>query len=217
MVLTSSTAAIFPGNELAEGQAFTEEMWSDLSKDIGAYERSKTLAERAAWEFMEKNLNGSSMELATVNPSLVLGPGMGDAANTSNEALAKLLRREVPGVPRLQVPTVDVRDVASGHLRAMTTPEAAGKRFILSAADTWFTDFASILKQGGYSVPTWVLPNWLVRVVGLFDGSVRLVAPNLGKQMRNSNEKARSILGWIPRSIEETILDTAADITARSH
>ena len=215
VVVTSSVAAIFAGHHQRQGRTFTEDDWSDLSANIGAYETSKTLAEQAAWDFVTQLPQDATMELVTINPVFVLGPSLGAVDSTSSEVVAKLLRRDVPGVPRLHTPVVDVRDVARGHLLAMTTPSAAGKRYILSGEEPWFGDIAAMLKEEGYRVPTWVLPNWLVRIVALVDGTVKLVVPELGKSTHYSSDRARQELGWASRPLRETVVDSAVDVSAR--
>jgi dihydroflavonol-4-reductase len=215
VVVTSSVAAILYGHD-DYSRTFTEEDWSNLDGKVPPYETSKTKAERAAWEFMEGLPEGSTMELVTVNPSFVLGPSLLGVDNTSNEVVGKLLRKEVPGVPRLRCGIVDVRDVAAAQVLAMTTPEAAGKRFILNGDEAWYAEVAKMLKEADYDVPTRELPNWLLRLVGLFDPAVRLILPIVGKPLRLSSDRARDVLGWSTRPMKETVLDAAADARARA-
>jgi dihydroflavonol-4-reductase len=216
VVMTSSVAAVSSGHAQYDGRPFTEEDWSNLDGAVPPYETSKTKAERAAWEFMQELGDESSMDLVAVNPSFVLGPSLLGADNTSNEVVAKLIRREVPGCPSLMVPAVDVRDVARAQVLAMTTPDAAGKRFILSGEELWYLDIARMLKEAGYEVTTRKIPSWFVRIVALFDPTVRLAVPMLGKPVRYSTKRARSVLGWSTRPFKETLLDTAADVRARA-
>jgi nucleoside-diphosphate-sugar epimerase len=213
VVQTSSIAAIFSGAPRTPGRVFTEEDWSDLSQSMLPYSRSKTLAERAAWAFVERLPREGRLELTTINPSIVLGPSLGGAANTSNELVRKLVHRELPGVPRLMFGLVDVRDVAAAHLLAMTSAHAPGERFIVSAGDYWYADVVRVLADAGVRVPARVLPDWLVRLVGAVNPTVRHVVPDLGVQRRLSSEKARRVLGWQARSVEETIVETARAMT----
>src|SRR6185369_5636491 len=171
------------------------------------YEKSKTLAEQAAWEFARGE--GRGLELVTINPTFVLGPSLTKAENASNEIVGKLVRRQVPGVPRLQFALVDVRDVATAHVLAMTAPKAAGERFIVTSETAWFKEIAETLKAAGFRVPTFEVPNFVTRIIALFDPTLRLVAPRLGRRTLISNEKAKRELGWSGRGMKEMVLDTA--------
>lgn len=210
VVQTSSVAAIVHGHD--RGKLFDESDWSNLEKPVAAYPKSKTLAEKAAWEFV--NQPEVNLELATINPSYVLGPIL-DASNTSAsaEVVLTILRRQYPGMPRLNFAVVDVRDVAAAHLAAMTTPEAAGKRFICSSGNLWMRDMALVLKAEfgpqGHKITTRALPDWLLRVVALFDAKVALVVDNLGEVQQLSNQQIKAVLHWQPRSPEEAVIAMA--------
>ena len=175
VVMTSSLAAICRGNE-AETKVFTEADWSNLDVKIGAYARSKTVAELSAWEFVNELPAGKMLELATINPSYVIGPLLDEVKPASVEIVGKLLRREVPGCVHLGFSLVDVRDVASAHLSAMTEPQAAGKRFICDAEFYWSQEIAHVLEehfgQRGYRTPTRMLPNFAMYFVAIFDKKV---------------------------------------------
>jgi nucleoside-diphosphate-sugar epimerase len=214
VVFTSSVAAVLSGRRRG-AHVFTEDDWSDLEADMPAYSRGKTLAERDAWAFVQALAADRRMELATVNPVYVLGPSLGAGRNASNELVRKLVDREVPGVPRLMLPLVDVRDVAALHLLAMTRTEAAGQRFLACEGDYWYGEVARMLTASGARVPTRVVPDWLVRVLGWFDPTVRMVVGELGVECHVSADKARRVLGWTTRPVEETLRDTAADMLAR--
>ena len=210
VVMTSSMAAVGSGRVHDGKHVFDEHDWSDLSRPMGAYEKSKTLAEQAAWEFVRNE--GQGLELVSINPTYVLGPSLTKAHNASNEIVGKLVRREVPGLPRLQFPLVDVRDVAKAHVLAMTAPRAAGERFILTSETAWYKDIAETLKADGFRVPTFVIPDLVTRFVALFDPTLRLIAPRLGRRTLISNEKAKRELGWSGRGMKEMVLDTARNI-----
>jgi dihydroflavonol-4-reductase len=214
-VMTSSMAAISSGREHTATHVFDETDWSDLTRPMGAYEKSKTLAERAAWEFV-KDGSGRGPELATINPVYVLGPSLTTTDNTSNEIVGKLIRREVPGCAKLEFPLVDVRDVAVAHVLAMTEPKAAGERFLLTSDSAWMKQIADVLRAGGYPAPKRELPNFLVRLVALFDPTVRLVVDDLGKPTRATSAKAKALLGWSGRPMREMVLDTARAMTSQS-
>jgi nucleoside-diphosphate-sugar epimerase len=215
VVLTSSFAAIEYG---AEGRtaAFTEEDWTSLEEpSVQPYQKSKTIEERAAWDFIARE--GDSLELAVVNPVGVLGPVLGPDYSTSIQLIKRLLDGDMPGCPDLRFGSVDVRDVADLHIKAMTNPAARGERFLATAGDFLSVrQMAQILKDGGADagdrVPTRPLPNWLLRMIALFDPEVKGVVPELGKRKNGSNEKARRLLGWAPRSAREAILATSRSL-----
>jgi dihydroflavonol-4-reductase len=215
VVLTSSFAAIGYGYKNRQAP-FTEADWTDPNnKDVAAYPKSKTLAERAAWDFMAKE--GGNLELSVVNPVGVFGPVLGPDYSASILLIQTLLDGIMPGVPKLYFGVVDVRDVADLHLRAMTNPAAKGERFLAVSGDFMsMLDIAKVLKTrmgaSAKRVPTRQLPNWLLRLVALRDARVKLILPELGKVKNATNQKARRILGWSPRSNDEAIIATAESL-----
>jgi nucleoside-diphosphate-sugar epimerase len=213
VVMTSSFAAIGYGHA-PRTAAFTEADWTKLA-GISAYAKSKTLAERAAWDFVAGE--GSGLELSVINPVGILGPLLAPESSTSIQLVSRLLDGSVPGCPRLYFGIVDVRDVADLHLRAMTDPAAKGERFLAVAGEPMsMLDIAKLLKArmgaAAAKVPVRELPDWLVRLVAVFDPSVRLVLPELGSVKHSSGEKARRLLGWTPRSNEEAVMATAESL-----
>jgi dihydroflavonol-4-reductase len=215
VVMTSSIAAIIAGRERDAGHPFDETIWSDLTQPIGAYEKSKTLAEQAAWE-IAREPQARPFELTTINPSYVLGPSLTGADNVSNEIVGKMVRREVPGIPRFHFGVVDVRDVATAHVLAMTTEKAAGERFIVSSDEAWMKEMADVMAAAGFKVPTRVVPNFAVRILAIFDPTIRLVIGNLGKKVPLTSDKAKNLLGWTGRSMREMVVDTATSMMARA-
>jgi len=213
VVMTSSVAAVLYGRERDGSKVYDESSWSIPEKTAGAYEKSKTLAERAAWKFMESLPEDSALELVALNPGLVLGPILDEDYGTSGEAVRKLMRRDLPGCPAIGYAPVDVRDVADAHLRAMDVPEAAGQRFILAIEHAWFGEIADILdehlRERGYRIPTRRLPGFVLRLAALFDKTTRLVVPEIGLRMDVSNERAKRVLGWQPRSLRTMVTDMA--------
>jgi nucleoside-diphosphate-sugar epimerase len=214
VVLTSSYAAIGYGRDPQE-RPFDERDWSNPDAGIGAYAKSKTLAERAAWDFIERE--GGGLELAVVNPVGVFGPVLAKDYSTSILIVQKMLEGALPGVPKIWLGVVDVRDIADLHLRAMTQPAAAGERFLAVAGDFLaISEIGAILKKNlgelAKKVPTRELPDWLLRLVALFDSSVRMAIPELGKKKNGTSAKAIRLLGWKPRSAEESILATAQSL-----
>ncbi|MCP5053832.1 MAG: aldehyde reductase, partial [bacterium] len=193
-----------------DSKVFNENDWSKIDKKTRAYPKSKTMAERAAWDFVNNQQGEKKMELAVINPSVVLGPVLDEDYGTSGEVVRKLMRREIPGCPNIGFSVVDVRDVASAHLAAMTTPEAAGQRFCCTREFTWIREIAQILDKHfaprGYKIPTRRFPDFLVRIAALFNSTVRMAAGNLGKRTDFSNERIREVLDWKPRPLEEMVV-----------
>jgi len=215
VVLTSSFAAIGYGVGPLD-RPFTEDDWTNpAGPGVSAYVKSKTLAERAAWDFIARE--GGSLELAVVNPVGIFGPTLGPDLSTSVEILKRMLDGELPGVPKLSFGVVDVRDVADLHLRAMTNPAAAGQRFLAVAGD-----FVSMLQMAQWlradlgataaKVPSRTLPDWLLRLAAKFRPELRQAVPELGKSRQASHAKATRVLGWQPRSNEEAILASARSV-----
>jgi dihydroflavonol-4-reductase len=219
VVMTSSISAIMFGRGVRE-KPFTEADWTDETNraDTSPYDRAKTIAERAAWAWHKAE--GGGLELVTVNPGLVLGPVLGSDFSASLEAVRKLLDGSVPALPHFGFNVLDVRDVAALQLLAMTTPSAAGQRFIGSCDFYWMADIAKILKQGlgdkARKVPSIPVPDFLIRVVAIFDPVARGRLYELGKPRKVSSEKARRTLGWTTRPARETVLDTARSLQAQS-
>lgn len=212
VVLTSSFAAIGYGQKV-QTAPFDESNWTDVAgDDVQPYAKSKTLAERAAWDFIERE--GGALELAVINPVGVLGPVLGADYSTSILLVQRLMDGAMPGYPQLSLGVVDVRDVVDLHLRAMTHPAANGERFLAVAGDFMsIRDIARVLRQhlgeAAKRVPTRQLPNWLVRLAALLDPAVKQVIPELGNPKNATSEKARRVLGWTPRTNEEAIIATA--------
>ncbi len=215
VVLTSSFAAIGYGHK-DTSRPFTEETWTDLDGEhVSAYAKSKTLAERAAWDFIASE--GGSLELSVVNPVAVLGPVLGPDLSTSIALVQRLMDRGMPALPRLSFGLVDVRDVASLHLLAMSDPAARGERFLAVAGEPMsIEDVALVLRarmgEVASRVPTRVLPDWIVRAASLTDQSLKQLVPELGKVKKPVGEKARRVLGWDPRSNEDSIVATAESL-----
>ena len=214
LVMTSSVAAIAYGHGRGK-QHFTETDWTNVdSPDAYAYVKSKTIAERAARDWMAAN--GAGMEFVTVNPSLVLGPLLTGDFSTSLEAIKKLLEGSLPGLPNFGFSVVDVREVADLHVQCLTAPDMAGERFIAAGPFMMMKDVAAILKDGlgadARKVPTRRLPDFLVKLSAMFDPVVRQVVGELGNVRDTSAAHALDRLGWKTRDAGETILDTARDM-----
>lgn len=209
VVLTSASGAVIAGHK-SHAKPFTEEDWTDLTGNVDAYQRSKTLAERAAWEFAKKE----NLELSAVNPVAVMGPVLGKDFSHSNQIIRSMLTGKMPFLLKMGFDYVDVRDVADLHLLAMTRAEAAGERFLATAGENLtYKEEAEILRKhlgsAAKEVSTRVIPNFLVRFLALFVKSYRMPATFLGKNTACSNAKAKNLLGWQPRPAEEAIVATA--------
>ena len=214
VVMTSSFAAIGYGHA-PQTAPFDETTWTDLNgRHVPPYHKSKTLAERAAWDFMAKE--GGTLELSVVNPVGVLGPVLGPDYSPSILLVQRLMDGALPGCPRLYFGLVDVRDVADLHLRAMTDPAAKGERFLAVSECLWMIDIAKVLKArmgaAAKRVPVRELPNFMVRLAAMRDPAVKVIAPELGMVKNASNEKARRVLGWTPRTNEDSIVATAESL-----
>lgn len=213
VVVTSSVAAV-GGSTSHSSVPLTEESWTDADNPkLTPYTRSKTIAERAAWDFAREQ--GATEKLAVVNPGAILGPVLSDDRSFSLELIERLLKG-MPGTPRLGYSIVDVRDVADMQIKAMTAPEAGGERFIAVNEFWWMSEVAAVLRDrlgaDAPKVPRRSVPDLLVRGMAIFDPSVRSIVPQLGRRVEMSSEKARTLLGWSPRPVEETVVDCAQSL-----
>jgi nucleoside-diphosphate-sugar epimerase len=214
VVLTSSSAAVRNSGVALPPRPLTEEDWTDpANPHLTPYARSKTIAERAAWDAVGEA--GQTARLAVVNPGAILGPVLSDDLSYSLQVIERMLKG-MPGLPRLGFSFVDVRDVADLHIRAMTAPEAAGERFLAAGRFLWLSEVAEVLRDrlgaAAAKVPTRTVPNVLVRGMALFDPGLRSVVGDLGQRVDYADQKPRSRLGWSPRPVEETIVDCARSL-----
>lgn len=209
VVLTSSVAAINSGHARGDHRLRTEADWSDVD-GCSPYPKSKTLAEQAAWRFVADH---PELELVAINAGLVLGPLQHAGAGTSVSIVTRLLNREMPAVPRLGFAPVDVRDLATAHRLAMDSPLAAGNRYICAGDNVWLTELAALLAEEfnprGFRVPTGTLPYWLMWTLARFDYSLRIGLEFANRPENVSAAKARTELGWRPRTLRESLVDTA--------
>ncbi len=215
IVVTSSIAAV-GGSTNHASAPLTEADWTDSDHPkLTPYTRSKTIAERAAWDLVEER--GEAEKLTVVNPGAILGPVLSDDRSYSLELIERLLKG-MPGAPRIGFSIVDVRDVADLHIRAMTAPEAGGERFIAVARFQWLSEVAAVLRDrlgpDAAKVPKRNVPDLVVRAMGIFDSGVRSVAGQLGRRVEMSSEKAKARLGWSPRPVEETVVDCGRSLVS---
>ncbi|MBI5965380.1 MAG: aldehyde reductase [Chloroflexi bacterium] len=216
VVIVSSMAAIASGHN-GENRTFNEDDWSLVENNIGAYAKSKTLAEHEAWNFINGKENINKMEMVAINPPLILGPVLNKDFPTSAEMIRTFMLGQVPGYARLKMGVVDVRDVASALILAMTTPEATGNRFTIPADTIWYKEIVTTLhkkyaERGYKKIPRIEFPGFLVRILALFDKKIAIVVRDLNWDYILSNEKAKRILKWNPRSAEESILSMAESL-----
>jgi nucleoside-diphosphate-sugar epimerase len=214
VAMTSSIAAIHPARPSSEAEPYTEDDWTDgQDSSRTPYVRSKTLAEQAAWQHVREA--GAENRLATINPGAIIGPTLSDDHSYSLQVVQRMLGG-MPAVPRLGFTFVDVRDVADLHIRALTSPESGGGRFIATDRFLWMPEVAAILRErlgeAAKRVPTRVAPNLLIRAMALFDGSIRSVVGDLGQRSWFSSQKARSQLGWTTRPVEDSVEDCARSL-----
>ena len=217
VVLTSSTVAAKrphkPGEALST--AADENTWTDAEEPgLKEYDRSKTLAERAAWEFAEQS--AGKLELTTILPGMILGPVMTKSVSGSVELIHRMLTGRVPALPRIGFSIVDVRDLADLHVQAMLAPQAAGQRILGVGDFLWMADIAKLLRenlgQKASKVPTRLLPDVVLRFVALFHYEARFMAPMLGKRTQFDVSKAANLFGWRPRPASDVVLECAGDL-----
>jgi len=215
VVLTSSTVAMITGKPSGR---YGPDAWSDTSANIGAYAKSKTLAERAAWDAVEARdaVEGGATELTVVNPGAVFGPSLGAQVDGQSVALmTDMIGGKMPMIPDVAMGMVDVRDVARLHVAAMTAPGAPGQRFIAATAEpVSMTYFAQVLRDAGYSkVPSRKAPNVAIRLMSLFDRQAKGMLPSLGKKAAFDNHTTFDILDWQPTPMETSFKEMAASIS----
>lgn len=197
-VQTSSMVAVMYGHPRDRTAPFTEADWTRVeSPDVTAYGKSKTLAERAAREFMRSERPG--MHYSSINPGLVLGPALDRDIGTSAGIVQMFLKGKYPGAPRMKIPCVDVRDVARMHRLALEVDAPSGGRYLGSAACLWMVEIAAAIRaalgDAARKVPSRVLPDWVIRLVAVFDATARQAIPELGKDFDADTSNTRRTLG----------------------
>lgn len=215
VVLTSSLAAIAYGHGDKRAEVSDETMWSNPEgPDNTPYTKSKTIAERAAWDYV--NGEGKGLELVAINPTGILGPAMSKDVSTSLEIPIRLLNGKTPGVPRIGFSFVDVRDVAECHVRAMELPEAAGQRFLATHDFLWFNEAADILRQRfpeyDSKIPKRKVPDFALKLMAVFQPVYKQTVTELGRTRKASNAKASRVLGVKFRTAEEALVASAQSL-----
>jgi dihydroflavonol-4-reductase len=218
IVLTSSFAAIGYGHPSDRKEPFSEADWTNLDTrhDVNAYIRSKTLAERRAWEIMREA--GREEDLVVINPTAIYGPLLGDDVGTSGLIAQRLLEGALPALPNLGFPAVDVRDVAALHLAAQEVPAAGGQRFLASSRSLALPEMARLLRTNfpaaSKRVPRLTLPDWLARMVAPFNKELRDNSHNIGNSKRINASRAEILLGRQLIKSDEAFLEMARTIIA---
>ena len=213
VVLTSSVAAV--NSHMMSGIS-DHTTWTDInSKYVTPYQKSKTIAEKAAWDFYNNQDNSNKMELAVINPGGVMGPQLGnDLGGASTQIVSQLISGKFPMIPALSFPFIDVRDVAILHLKAMTTPDADGKRFIAAhSKPTWMYEVAEVLSAAGYEkIKLKKAPSFMLKLIGLFDNKTKSLVPMLDKYVPCDNSQTVKILNWEPMPWEQAFIEHAKSI-----
>ena len=215
VVLTSSVAAV--NSHMMSGTS-DHTTWTDInSKYVTPYQKSKTIAEKAAWDFYNNQDNSNKMELAVINPGGVMGPQLGnDLGGASTQIVSQLISGKFPMIPALSFPFIDVRDVAILHLKAMTTPDADGKRFIAAHSEpTWMYQVAEVLSAAGYEkIKLKKAPSFMLKLIGLFDNKTKSLVPMLDKYVPCDNSQTVKVLNWEPMPWEQAFIEHAKSIEA---
>ena len=215
VVLTSSILSMMGSMKTG---TFGPGDWTDVdAPDVSTYTKSKTLAEKAAWDFINAQDGDTPMELTVIAPGGVFGPPLGrNIAGQSMSMLDQMLRGKVPMVPKTAFPMVDVRDVAKLQVQALTLLEASGKRIIAASAEpNGFQSAAQFLKDQGYKGPsTRIAPNFLLRLMAKFDREAKGMIGLLGMNLSSDNSETRKLFDWTPIPFKQSVLETAAAVQA---
>lgn len=220
VVMTSNFGAVGYSHQ-DRNTVITEESWTDPNeKGLSAYNKSKVLAEKAAWDFIRKE--GGPLEFTAINPMAIFGPSLGPAISAGHGLLQKMMDGTMKALPDISMGIVDVRDLADLHIRAMITPAAKGQRFLaLSGGTLSLLEIARMLHQkmpeAAKRTSVRTLPTWLLKISALFNKQAKSILPLVGIYRNASNEKARSMLGWLPRSNEEAVLAAAESLVDFGH
>jgi nucleoside-diphosphate-sugar epimerase len=214
VVITSAANAASPSSYTEDGVT-DETLWTNTDDPtLIPYRLAKTLAEKAAWEFMRTMACDTT--LTTILPGAVFGPILSRDNLNSVQVVGKMLRGEMPGLPRIGLEVVDVRDLVDLHIRAMMAQAAAGERFLATGELIWLSDVAKVLRDNlrtdAKKVPTRAIPDFIVRLMAIFKPELREITISLGRKNRHTTRKAETLLGWKPRPAHETLIDCAKSL-----
>ena len=194
---------------------FSHEDWTNINgPDVSPYVKSKTIAELAAWDFVNSQ-EEKTLEMAVINPGAVLGPSLSsDIKGTSTDLIKKFLTKEIPAVPNVYFNMVDVRDVAKLHVAALKNPNANGKRFPAMSNDAIpMLEYAKILNANGFpNVTTKSLPDIMVKILALFSSEMKTIKTFLNKKTKLDNSQTKEVLSWEPMPMEKTIIDMGRSV-----
>ena len=214
VVLTSSMVSMLENADKSINIDYNS--WTNVkAKNISAYAKSKTLAERSAWDFIKKQNEENPMQLSVVNPGPVFGPTLsGNLEGASMGMFKNMILGKMPMVPKSSINMSDVRDVAKIHVLSLENKNANGKRFIVTTEKPYaFQELAQILKSNGYDkVSTKLAPNFLLKFIGNFDREARSMRAFIGKTYNGDISSTIETFDWKPISVEKTVLDTAKSI-----
>tara|TARA_A100001011_G_scaffold377881_1_gene442035 strand:+ start:69 stop:1094 length:1026 start_codon:yes stop_codon:yes gene_type:complete len=214
IVVTSSIAAILA--HVREGTVDAN-LWTDLKDpSVNVYQKSKTLAEKAAWDFIDTQDKKDALELSVINPGGVMGPTLGtDIKGVSLDICSQLLTGKMSGIPNLHICMIDVRDVAMLHVKAMTLPQAKNRRFISAhSKPTPFLEMAQTLKDSGYNVTTKKVPSLMLKIVGLFNSEAKSMVPFIDRYVNCDISETEKVFNWKPIPLKKSFLDMAKSVKA---
>lgn len=209
VVLTSSFAAIGYGND---EKIFDETDWSNINFPIGAYAKSKTLAEKAAWNFINELTDGNRFDFTVINPVAVTGPMLSNDIGTSNSIFLQLLNSKLKICRRMHLGFVDVRDVAKAHIVSMTEEKTNNERIILSEEEIFLSEMGKILKNAGYECPTMDVSNFLLKIFGIFTNKFSGIKKSIGKEVFTDKRKAQAFFDWKYISVEDSAVESAKQL-----
>jgi dihydroflavonol-4-reductase len=210
VVLTSSFAAIGYGND---EKIFDETDWSNTDSTIGAYAKSKTLAEKAAWSFVNELPDQDKFNLTVLNPVAVTGPMLSDDIGTSNTLFVQLLDGSIPACPRIHIGFVDVRDVAKAHIFSMTAEKTNGERIIVSDKEMFFAEMGRVLKDAGYDKsPTREIPNFMLKIMAIFIKKLSGMKRSVGRKVISDKSKAKELFDWEYITAEDSAVESAKQL-----
>ena len=209
-VMTSSVAAVYSDSK-NQKKVYDHNDWVDLSDpSLSSYSKSKTLAEKALWEYLDTLDPKDRIEACTINPAVVVGRSLTKDMGKSNDIIKRMVDGSLPFNAQINIGIVDIEDVSEMHLRAATYPKVDGKRFLLSERSVWLNDIAKILLKNGFKkAVVRVSPNFLVKLFSLVDAQVRMVVASLGKDKIFDCKLSKEVLKWKPTDVENAIVETA--------
>ena len=213
VVLTSSVAAVAYGHK--EQKVFNENDWSNTGPGITPYAKSKTLAEKAAWDYVNTLSDDDKFDFTVINPVAVTGPMLTSDIGTSNDLLVKLAGGSIPACPRTHMGFVDVRDVAKAHIFSMKSAATNNERIIVSDKEMFFVEMSRVLNTAGFKkAPTREMPNLLVRIMSLFIKELGGVVNSLGKEVNTDKSKAKALFDWEYISAEDSAIEATEQLVS---